>query len=44
MILERFATTAERQRRVVEISETKFESLCAAHDVRFYGTIKTEVD
>ncbi len=44
MILERFATTEERQRRVVEISETKFESLCTAHDVKFYGTIKTEVD
>ena len=44
MILERFATTEERQRRVVEISERKFESLCEAHNVKFYGTIKTEVN
>jgi hypothetical protein len=44
MILERFATTEEAQRRVVEVSERKFEALCEAYGVKFYGLIKTGAD
>ena len=42
LLLERYCTTEEKQRRVVEISEKTFESLCGIYGVDFYGSIKTE--
>lgn len=42
-ILETYATTEESQQRVVEVSELKFESLCSAYQVDFYGAIKGNI-
>ncbi len=42
-LLERYCTTEETQRRVVEISEKTFEEICRCYDVDFYGTIKAGI-
>lgn len=39
-ILETYATTEESQQRAVEVSELKFESLCNAYGLDFYGAVK----